>query len=67
MNGINLSHLPEITPSSVTHAQPYSVRCSCGRFAKWIGGRYYYNSNYDCYRFTVHCIKHGVIDIEWSG
>jgi hypothetical protein len=40
------------------------VRCTCGRFAKWLGDKHYYNGTFDCYRYTVRCAEHGVVNIE---
>lgn len=40
------------------------VHCLCGRFAKWVGGRHYYNGQFDCYRYTVRCSRCGDVDVE---
>ena len=40
------------------------VHCLCGRFAKYLGGRNYYNGWYDCYSFDVDCKRCGVVTIE---
>jgi hypothetical protein len=38
--------------------------CACGRFAKYLGGRSYYNGNFDCYSYDVDCSRCGVVTIE---
>jgi hypothetical protein len=42
----------------------YPVHCLCGRFAKFIGTRHYYDGLYDCETLTVECKRCGVVDIE---
>ena len=41
-----------------------SVQCLCGRFAKYLGGRSYYNGTFDCYSFDVDCSRCGVVTVE---
>ena len=38
--------------------------CLCGRFAKYVGDRYYYNGRFDCYSYTVLCSRCGEVTIE---
>jgi hypothetical protein len=38
--------------------------CACGRFAKYLGGRSYYNGNWACYSYDVDCSRCGVVTIE---
>ena len=38
--------------------------CLCGRFAKYLGGRNYYNGTYDCYSFDVECSRCGIVTVE---
>lgn len=47
-----------------TPGNPYQPHCLCGRFAKWVGDRHYYNGQFDCYRYTVRCSRCGVVDVE---
>jgi len=42
----------------------HSPQCLCGRFAKWVGDRHYYNGTFDCYSFDVICSRCGVVTIE---
>lgn len=41
-----------------------TVWCECGRFARWVGERHYYNGHYDCYSYTVDCSRCGEVTIE---
>jgi len=38
--------------------------CLCGRFAKYLGSRSYYNGTWDCYSYTVECKRCGTVTIE---
>ena len=40
------------------------VQCLCGRFARSLGGRHYYNGQFDCYSYDVECSRCGVVTIE---
>lgn len=40
------------------------VRCLCGRFAKWAGGRHYYNGQFACYSYDVLCSRCGTVTVE---
>lgn len=40
------------------------VQCLCGRFAKFVGDRHYYNGTFDCYSYDVDCSRCGVVTIE---
>jgi hypothetical protein len=52
-------------PDYQLHPKPhYDVHCLCGRFAKNLGGRHYYNGTWDCYSFDVDCKRCGVVTIE---
>lgn len=54
-----------VEPDYQLHPRPhYDVHCLCGRFAKYKGGRSYYNGWYDCYSYDVDCKKCGVTTVE---
>jgi hypothetical protein len=40
------------------------VQCSCGRFAKFIRVRHWYNGSYNCETLEVHCSRCGDVGIE---
>ena len=47
------------------HTNNVPVQCpGCGRFAKYAGGRSYYNGTYDCYSFDTICSKCGRLTTE---
>lgn len=39
-------------------------QCLCGRFAKFLGIRHYYNGHYDCATMSLECKRCGPVDIE---
>lgn len=41
-----------------------TAHCLCGRFARTVGSRHYYNGHYDCYSYDVDCSRCGVVTIE---
>lgn len=41
-----------------------AAHCLCGRFAKWVGERYYYNGQFDCYSYDVDCSRCGPVTVE---
>lgn len=62
---------PDYEPESTEPKKKYgnrgipSAQCpGCGRFAKYLGGRSYYNGNWDCYSFDTECSKCGVQTTE---
>lgn len=56
--------IPEEIAKPQADPEPEPVHCLCGRFAKYLGGRSYYNGNYSCYSFDVDCSKCGVVTVE---
>lgn len=40
------------------------LQCLCGRFAKYVGDRHYYNGQFNCYSYTVRCSRCGDVTIE---
>jgi hypothetical protein len=56
--------IPEPDPILYPDRSHYDVHCLCGRFAKYRGGRNYYNGTWDCYSFDVECKRCGVITVE---
>jgi hypothetical protein len=41
-----------------------TAHCLCGRFAKWVEDRSYYNGNYTQYSYTVNCTRCGIVTVE---
>lgn len=41
-----------------------SAQCACGRFAKYVGTKPYYNGTWNMARMTVECSRCGTVDIE---
>ena len=41
-----------------------TFKCECGRFAKFVSERHYYNGWFDCYSYTVNCSRCGVVTVE---
>ncbi len=41
-----------------------AVQCSCGRFAKYLDTRHWYNGNYNCETMNVRCSRCGDVGIE---
>lgn len=39
-------------------------QCHCGRFAKYLSGRHYYNGVWDCYSYDVMCSRCGKVTVE---
>lgn len=39
-------------------------QCYCGRWAKYLGGRSYYNGTWDCYSYDVMCSRCGQVTVE---
>ena len=40
------------------------AQCRCGRFAKWVSDRRYYDGNFDQYSYTVNCSRCGDVTVE---
>lgn len=53
-----------IDPDPFLFPNRHQPHCLCGRFAKYLGGRNYYNGWYDCYSFDVDCKRCGVVTVE---
>ena len=51
-------------PPPVPTGKGPGLHCECGRFAKWVGDRHYYNGQFDCYSYTVACSRCGDVTIE---
>ena len=39
-------------------------QCACGRFAKFVSSRHYYNGWYDCYASTLNCQRCGEVEVK---
>lgn len=65
-NSTLLGHDPDSTPGTAEETVRYRepVRCLCGRFAKWVGERSYYDGTYDCYSYDVQCAHCGLVTVE---
>jgi hypothetical protein len=42
----------------------WQAQCTCGRFAKYLGIRYWYNGSYTCETMTVECSRCGTVGVE---
>lgn len=39
-------------------------QCACGRFAKFVSERHYYNGQFDCFSYDVDCSRCGIVTVE---
>lgn len=62
---VDFEEIVDLTPTEYKPRRGLTTpQCLCGRFAKYVGVRHYYNGNFDCATLTVECKHCGTVDIE---